>query len=65
MRRARARGSGAAERVYARRFLFGPCNDPGIQKLGAKYKDSKPGIAISGFGPEEYSPVELSRSRPK
>ncbi len=47
---------------YARRFLFGPRRDYGIQRLGAKYKDVRPGMEISGFGPDEYSPVELRRS---
>ena len=48
--------------IYAKRFLFGPRRDSGIQSLGAKYKDERPGMQISGFGPDEYSPVELRRS---
>jgi hypothetical protein len=47
---------------YARRFLFGARRDSGIQRLGAKYKDVRPDMKISGFGPDEYSPVELRRS---
>ncbi len=47
--------------VYARRFLFGPRNDYGIRKLGAKYKESRLQLKMDGFGPEEYSPVSLRR----
>ncbi|WP_375210908.1 DUF4238 domain-containing protein [Hyphococcus sp.] len=51
--------------TYARRFLFGPYRDDGIVKLGIKYKDTKPGMKISGFGPKEYAPVEMRRRKPK
>ncbi len=49
--------------VSARRFLFGPRRDIGIERLGKKYKDVKSGIKLGGFGPEEYSTVELRRKR--
>jgi hypothetical protein len=48
--------------IYARRFLFGPRRDTGIEKLGAKFKNVTPGMKISGFGPDGYSPVKLRRS---
>lgn len=51
--------------IHARRFLFGPRYDSGIEKLGAKYKDAKHGVEISGLGPEGFSPITLRRSRKK
>lgn len=48
---------------YASRFLFGCKRDAGIEKLAQKYKGTKPGWRMSGFGPDEYSPVQLKRSR--
>lgn len=48
--------------VTAERFLFGPRQDSGIQALAKKYRDSKPGVQVSGFGPLSYSPVSVSRS---
>jgi hypothetical protein len=47
--------------VYARRFLFGPIRDAGVEALGVKYKDRRPSLKISGFGPADYSPVSLRR----
>jgi len=49
--------------VSASRFLFGPRRDIGIERLGEKYKNVKSGFKLGGFGPEEYSSVELRRKR--
>jgi hypothetical protein len=49
--------------VYARRFLFARERDSGILRLAMKYKDAKTGTRLAGFGPTEYSPVELRRSK--
>jgi hypothetical protein len=45
--------------IHARRFLFGPIMDTGIQRLAAKYKGVRPGMKLQG--PVEFSPVELRR----
>lgn len=47
--------------VYAERFLYGPHRDAGITALARKYRDVKPGMKISGFAPENFSPVTLRR----
>jgi hypothetical protein len=49
--------------IYASRFLFGCRRDEGIVRLAQKHKDTKPGWRMSGFGPDEYSPVELKRGQ--
>jgi hypothetical protein len=49
--------------VYARRFLFARQRDSGILRLAMKYKDTKTGTRLEGFGPPEYSPVELRRTK--
>jgi Protein of unknown function (DUF4238) len=49
--------------VHARRFLFCRQYDSGILRLAKKYKDAKTGFRMEGFGPNEYSPVELRRTK--
>jgi len=50
-----------ARAVYAERFLYGPRQDAGIAALARKYKETKPGMQLSGLGPEKYPPVKLRR----
>lgn len=50
--------------VNAERFLFGPVRDSGIAALGRKYRDVKAGMKIGGFGPEEFSAVEVKKLKP-
>lgn len=36
----------------AMRYLYAPTNDAGIRALGKKYANIKPGMQISGAGPQ-------------
>jgi hypothetical protein len=46
-------------------FLYAHVNDPEIATLAADFRDSRPGIKLSGFGPKQFGKVKLRRRREK
>jgi len=50
-----------ARAIHAERFMYGPKFDSGIVSLANKYKETKPGVKLSGFGPSNFSPVTIRR----
>ncbi len=47
--------------INAMRYLYAPKRDTGIHALGKKYAHIKPGLRISGAGPDKYSSVKMKR----
>jgi hypothetical protein len=43
------------------RYLYAHVRDERLEKLAAKYKESRPTATTQGFGPEKFAPVKVGR----
>lgn len=46
---------------HSERFLYAHVNEKWIADLAAKHRNSKPGVAFSGFGPEKTATTKVGR----
>lgn len=49
--------------IHAERYLYAHIRHKHIEELAREYKAHKPGMTTSGFGPERYAQVQVSRRR--
>jgi Protein of unknown function (DUF4238) len=49
--------------AQAERYLYAHIHHKKLRALAARYKDVRPGIAVSGFGPERYAEVKVPARR--
>jgi hypothetical protein len=47
--------------AHSERYLFAHIKDKRITDLAEKYKDSRPGLAVEGFGPKRFAPIKVAR----
>jgi hypothetical protein len=47
--------------AHSERYLFAHINDKRIARLADLYKDSRPGVAMQGFGPQTFAPIKVAR----
>lgn len=47
--------------AHSDRYLFSHVRSDGLEKLAAKYKNSRPGMTTQGFGPENFAKIEVRR----
>jgi hypothetical protein len=43
------------------RYLYAHIQHTRIQKLGAEFKDSRPGMTTQGFGPKKFAKIAVAR----
>ena len=47
--------------AHSDRYLYAHLRDKRLERLAAEFKDSRPGMTVSGFGPKKFAAVELVR----
>jgi hypothetical protein len=54
--------------AHSDRYLYAHIQHAYVQKLAARFKDSRPNMTTHGFGPDKFAPITISRrskKRPK
>ena len=51
----------AARAAHSERYLYAHLHDVQVAQLAAGHKDSRPVMTTEGFGPENFSPIEVAR----
>jgi hypothetical protein len=47
--------------AHSDRFLYAHISDKRLQRLAARFKDSRPGMTTQGFGPDKFAKVTIPR----
>jgi hypothetical protein len=52
-----------ARASHSEQFLYAHRNDTDVTKLAAEFREFRPGMRVSGFGPKNFGKVRLRRRR--